>query len=133
MLTNEAQYHRAASAKLEKATQDTRTLINTANRLLTEIFKAGYGYQKCGVQLSAIQPVTAPGQVDLFDFAEDDTQSDNRQLMATVDQINRRFPKAVSIAATGIDRSWKPKAERKSPRYTTDWRELVKVGWLKTT
>jgi DNA polymerase V len=52
----------------------------------------------------------------------------NRQLMAAVDQINRRFPKAVSIAATGIDRSWKPKAERKSPRYTTDWRELVKVG-----
>jgi DNA polymerase V len=125
---NEAQYHRAASAKLEKATQDTRTLITTANRLLSEIFKAGYGYQKCGVQLSAIQPVTAPGQVDLFDFAEDDTQGDNRQLMAAVDQINRRFPKAVSIAATGIDRSWKPKAERKSPRYTTDWRDLVKVG-----
>ena len=86
------------------------------------------GYQKCGVQLSAIQRVTAPDQADLFDFAEDDTQSDNRQLMAAVDQINRRFPKAVSIAATGIDRSWKPKAERKSQRYTTDWGELVRVG-----
>jgi DNA polymerase V len=52
-----------------------------------------------------------------FDFAEDGTQSDNRQLMAAVDQINRRFLKAVSIAATGIDRSWKPKAERKPLRY----------------
>ncbi|MEI6269290.1 MAG: DUF4113 domain-containing protein, partial [Methylococcaceae bacterium] len=30
-------------------------------------------------------------------------------------------------AATGFDKSWKPKAERVSPRYTTDWRELVGV------
>jgi hypothetical protein len=43
-----------------------------------------------GCIFSAIQPVTAPSQVDLFDFAEDGTQSDNRQLMAAVDQINRR-------------------------------------------
>jgi DNA polymerase V len=47
--------------------------------------------------------------------------------MKIVDQINRRFPKAISLAATGFDKSWKPKADRISPRYTTDWRELVYV------
>jgi DNA polymerase V len=47
--------------------------------------------------------------------------------MATLDQINRRFPKKLSIAATGTDKSWKPKTERISQRYTTDWKELVKV------
>jgi hypothetical protein len=51
----------------------------------------------------------------------------NRPLMKIVDQINRRFPKAISVAATGFDKSWKPKADRISPRYTTDWRELVYV------
>jgi DNA polymerase V len=36
--------------------------------------------------------------------------------MKIVDQINRRFPKAISVAATGFDKSWKPKADRISPR-----------------
>jgi DNA polymerase V len=47
--------------------------------------------------------------------------------MAVMDSINKRFPKRLSIAATGFDKSWKAKAERVSPRYTTDWRELVMV------
>ncbi|MGZ8911094.1 MAG: DUF4113 domain-containing protein [Methylococcaceae bacterium] len=41
--------------------------------------------------------------------------------------MNRRFPKGISMAATGFNKTWKAKAERISPRYTTDWRELVCV------
>jgi DNA polymerase V len=44
-----------------------------------------------------------------------------------MDRINRRYPKAISIAATGVDKNWKPKAERASPHYTTNWKELVGV------
>ena len=125
--TQEPQYQRSATLKLETATQDTRTLITTANRLLTAIFKTGYGYQKCGVQLSQLVSQSAPGQLELFDFVESGLPTENRPLMAAMDRINQRFPKAVSVAATGFDKSWKPKAERVSPRYTTDWRELVGV------
>jgi DNA polymerase V len=60
----------------------------------------------------------------LFDLA---SRSQGMQLMKAVDRINRRFPKAISIAATGFDKSWKAKAERISQRYTTDWGELVGV------
>jgi len=123
----EPQYQRSATIKLDTATQDTRTLITVANRLLKEIFKAGYGYQKCGVQLSQIHSASMPGQYDLFGFTDNDLPAENRPLMATVDQINRRFPKAISIAATGFEQSWQPKSERISPRYTTDWRDLVCV------
>ena len=123
----EPQYQRAASVKLDAATQDTRTIIATANRMLKELFKAGYGYQKCGVQLSQLQPKSAPGQLELFDFVDSDLPAENRPLMEAMDRINRRFPKSISVAATGFDKSWKPKAERVSPRYTTDWRELVCV------
>ena len=125
--TQEPQYQRSATFKLDTATQDTRTLITTANRLLTAIFKTGYGYQKCGVQLSQLQSQSAPGQLELFDFVECGLPTENRPLMAAMDQVNQRFPKAISVAATGFDKSWKPKAERVSPRYTTDWRELVGV------
>ncbi len=124
----EPHYQRTASLKLASATQDTRAIIATANRMLKAIFKAGYGYQKCGVQLSQLQPASSPGQIELFGFADNALFRENRPLMQAVDQINRRFPKAISIAATGFDKSWKAKAERVSPGYTTDWRELVEVG-----
>jgi DNA polymerase V len=68
-----------------------------------------------------------PSEIDLFDFADDGLSTENRELMKAIDRINRRFPKAVSIAATGFDKSWKPKADRLSKRYTTDWRALVSV------
>jgi DNA polymerase V len=127
----EPQYQRSASIKLGIATQDTRILIATANRLLMEIFKMGYGYQKCGVQLSDIKPEASPGQIELFDFVDNGLVVENRQLMQVVDQINRRFPKAIAVAATAMDghrqASWRSKAERVSPRYTTDWKELVHV------
>lgn len=32
------------------------------------IYKPGYGYHKCGIQLSHIQPETMPGQMDLFEL-----------------------------------------------------------------
>jgi DNA polymerase V len=66
-----------------------------------------------------------PGQSDLFDVATN--KSDGKQLMKAVDRINRRFPKAISVAATGFDNTWKAKAERISQCYTTDWRELACV------
>ena len=124
---NEPQYQRTASVKLDAATQDTRAIITMANRLLKELFKAGYGYHKCGVQLSQLQPESSPGQMELFDFANNGLPADNRPLMKVVDQINRRYPKAISVAATGFDKTWKAKAERISPRYTTNWRELASV------
>ena len=125
--TQEPHYQRTASLKLASATQDTRAIIATANRMLKAIFKAGYSYQKCGVQLSQLQPVSSPGQIELFGFADNALLTENRPLMQAVDQINRRFPKAISVAASGFDKTWKSKSERVSPGYTTDWRELVEV------
>jgi len=121
------QYQRTASMKLAAATQDTRIVISAANRLLQEIFKPGYAYHKCGVQLSQIQPANAPGQFDLFGLAYNGIPQESRQLMQAMDQINRRFPHGVSIAASGPDKSWKSKVERLSLGYTTNWRELVCV------
>jgi hypothetical protein len=65
-------------------------------------------------------------QIDLFNTeAFDPAESD--KLIQTVDRINRRYPKGISLAATGFEQSWKTKAERLSKRYTTDWWELVEV------
>jgi DNA polymerase V len=123
---NEPQYQRAAGITLPFATQDTRLIVSTANRLLKELFREGYRYQKCGVQLSRIQPASIPDQMDLFD-SEAFAQTESGKLMQAVDRINRRFPKGIAVAATGFDKTWKAKAEWVSKRYTTNWRELVSV------
>jgi DNA polymerase V len=40
--------------------------------------------------------------------------------MAAMDQLNAKYGRnAVFPAATGIQRSWKQRAEHRSPRYTT--------------
>jgi DNA polymerase V len=124
---HEPQYQRAASYTLQQPSQDSRIITGIVQQLLKAIYRPGYSYQKCGVQLSHIQPQTAPNQFDLFDSQQ--TQ-ESPQLMQTIDQINRRFPKGIAIATTKIDQTWKPKADNLSQRYTTDWRELMKVNCL---
>lgn len=123
--STEPQYQRAASINLGTGTQDTRIIIGHAGRLLTEMYKQGYAYHKCGVQLTAIQPMNRPGQLDLF--GQTDCARESPALMSVMDQINERYPKSVTIAATGFDKTWKPKADRLSKRYTTDWNELPVV------
>jgi DNA polymerase V len=123
----EPQYQRSAGVKLKAATQDTRALVGEAHRLLRALFKPGYRYSKCGVQLSHIQPESTPGQLDLFDLSSTIRPTNSQALMETMDQINRRFPKSIAIAATGFDKTWQAKAERLSPRYTTDWLDLPLV------
>ncbi len=122
---NEPQYQCAASIRLHAATQDVRTIVRTANHLLKAIYQPGYGYQKCGIQLDRIQSALLPRQTDLFDFANNRAPSGSRPLMQAIDQVNRRFPRGISVAAAGFDYAWRPRAELKSQRYTTDWGELV--------
>jgi len=122
------QYQRSATLKLATGTQDTRRLINAAKQLLQSIYKAGYRYQKCGVQLSGIYPNSLPNQSDIF---TDPKLSSERQLMACFDKINHRFPKSIAIAATGLNKSWQFQPERMSKRYTTRWNELAIVKCYK--
>ncbi|MDP2178798.1 Y-family DNA polymerase [Methylicorpusculum sp.] len=123
----EPYYQRSASMILPQATQDTRLLVRAAKQLLKSLFKAGYRYQKCGVQLSDIRPATQPGQDDLFLYDDQNHTNNAAVLMDTVDQINRRFHKAITVAATGLGQRWQVSINNKSSRYTTEWSELAQV------
>lgn len=121
---HEPQYQCSASAQLQPGTQDTRRLIQVAKQLLQRIYKTGYRYHKCGIELSELYSDYLPRQLDLFNLTET-TQA--RTLMACVDKINHRFPRALSIASAGLDKTWQFKPERMSRRYTTQWNELPLV------
>ena len=123
----EPQYQQSACQVLQHATQDTRQIIAHAKRLLQQLFRPGYRYQKCGVLLSYIQPETIPGQLDLFNLDRDMQCSREQSLMHAFDAINQRFPQGISIAAAGLQKAWQYQPAHLSGRYTTHWDELARV------
>jgi len=103
---NEPYYERTASQQLLVPSQDTRYLVTVSRQLLKAIFKPGYAYQKAGVQLDNFQSLQETRQQDLFSLSKPDEERLNHvELMAAMDLINQRFPKAVTLAVAGLDKS----------------------------
>lgn len=120
----EPQYQRSISHLLPHASSDTRYLIYIAKHLLKDIFKSGYRYQKCGIQLGQLQKQIQPNQSDLFNLPENDTSNG---LMQVIDQINQQFPKSIKLSAEGINNTWQVPVEYLSQHYTTNWQQLAVV------
>lgn len=115
---------RSAQLTLPCATRYTPDLIAAAHDLVEKIYQPGLRYKKAGVMLFDIQPEAYQGSL----FAESNTPA-QQQLMAVVDSTNRRWGKDfLRFAATGLKRPWAGKHEIQSPRYTTCFEELLKVG-----
>lgn len=124
---NEPQYQRSIYTQLNQLTCDTRQIISTAKRLLKEIFKPGYRYQKCGIQLGHIQPASMPEQIDLFSSLANSRDDNSLELMTVIDQINQRFPNRISVSTAKLNRNWRSSVDFLSPSYTTDWNDLAVV------
>jgi DNA polymerase V len=123
----EPQYSPGIGITLDRPTHSTSELMTVARALLKRIYRPGYRYKKTGIQLVNLVDEDAY-QPSLFDFNQPKARIDVDKI---VDEINRRLgdPKnpIITRASQGTERSgkgWKMKAERHSPHYTTDWREL---------
>jgi DNA polymerase V len=119
------QYSNAITCALTIPTSDTRTIIETAKLCLNRIYKPGYRYKKTGVMLLDLIPA-ALQQKHLF---ADSDQRPGDHLMDMVDRINQDHgPDTVFFGAQGVNREWKMRCGSRSPRYTTQWDELLRVG-----
>jgi DNA polymerase V len=64
-------------------------------------------------------------QMEMFDSEETKARS---ELMKKIDTMNNTMGQdTIRFAAQGIDHPWARKCENRTPRYTTNWDELVKV------
>jgi len=121
----EPYYSNGMTISLPSPTHDTRQLVNIALWALKRLYRGGYNYQKAGVMLGEIVPAERC-QTDLF--ADKSTQIKSNKLMAMMDGINKKMGKeSIKLASEGFKRPWKMKQENKSPSYTTNWDEIVKV------
>ena len=116
-------YQGSLLVPLATPSADTPELVGAALAGLRQIYRPGFLYQKAGVALGEILPAAAC-QGELFGAGDGKSQ----RLMAVLDSINRRYGShTLRLAAEGSGRVWQGKAERKSPRYTTEWSELMVV------
>ena len=123
---DEDYYFNTASFTFSLATSYTPDLLKAASVCLDRIFKKGYQYKKAGILLHDL--VSADHlQLDLFKpLPELEKQ---QELMKTCDKITARFgTHTLSYVSAGTDPFWKAKRLKKSPHYTTNWHELLKVG-----
>jgi DNA polymerase V len=124
---NTPHYANSASRTILFPTSFTPDLIGHALDILRSIYREGYIYKKAGVFLSRIiqQEVL---QSDLFGDFSFELHHKKARLMKAVDFINRVWGQnTIFFAAQGIGREWKMRQERRSPRYTTRWREILKI------
>lgn len=121
--TEEQQYRIGINLQLETATNDAGTLIKAACKAFDMIFREGYRYMKCGVQVFELSPETVLQQ-SLFT-----TENPKKKaLMQAMDHVNLLMGhEYIKSASQGWAFRYKMKAEHLSPRYTTCFRELKTI------
>ncbi|MBJ8887922.1 Y-family DNA polymerase [Citrobacter sp. FDAARGOS_156] len=123
---NEPYYGNSASIKLLTPTQDSREIIAAATRSLDAIWRAGLRYQKAGVMLGDFFS-SGVAQLNLFDDNRPRCNSD--KLMNVLDTLNAEKGKGtLYFAGQGIQQPWAMKRDMLSPRYTTRYSDLLRVG-----
>ena len=119
------QYNNAFTRTLSIPTSDTRVIIDAAKFCLNKIYRQGYRYKKTGIMLLDLIPASLE-QKQLFNNVN---HLPSDRMMDIVDLINNDHgPDTLFFGAQGVAREWKMRCESRSPRYTTQWNELLTVG-----
>ena len=121
----EPYYRNAATVGLPYPTNDTLTLTKAALQALAPLYRAGHHYQKAGLWLSDLSPAQ---QIQQDLFLNPHTQAKAQRLMTVMDALNQQFGAGtLRCAAEGLQQPWRTRVQRRSPRYTTQWDELLQV------
>ena len=120
------QYKNKIVLNLDQPTNSTLVLTRTALKGLKQIFKEGYRYKKVGVNLLGLVPEHHI-QTSLFEIEE--TESD-ATLTKLIDDINAKYGKnKIKLATVGNrEEQWALVKEHRSPRFTTQWAEILTIG-----
>ncbi|MGK0179601.1 MAG: DNA polymerase V, partial [Nitrospinales bacterium] len=118
------QYNNAITHTLTTPTSDTRIIIEAAKLCLSRIYQHGYRYKKTGIMLLDLIPASLEQKQLFVDF--DHRPGDH--LMKIVDRVNKeQGSDTLFFGAQGVTREWKMRCGSRSPRYTTQWNELLIV------
>jgi len=116
------QYSPSACRELMTPTSFTPELVAETNRLLHKIYRRGYLFVKAGILLTGLVSEDRNVQLHLFRTVPREKQ---QSIMKAVDRLNDQYGRNVVRAGTmGIGTRWGMVRSKKSPGYTTSFREI---------
>ncbi|SNR14113.1 Y-family DNA polymerase [Tenacibaculum jejuense] len=108
---------------LPNPTNSSLTISKCAIEAVKTIFKPGIEYKKAGVILTGLVPEDN-FQLDLF--TKEDPK--HKPLMNAIDLINQKYKSnSVKLASQDLQRTWKMRQERLTPKYTTNINDIIVV------
>ena len=119
------QHREMISIPFINPTNDSRDLMYGARMAMEKIFKPNFQYNKAGIMLSDFYDEEVL-QLDLF--KSEHRNSIDKNLMKTIDRINKTSNGPVTFLSQGIKKEWSMKRELQSPRYTTNWYQLPRAN-----
>jgi DNA polymerase V len=121
---NEPQYANSVTHELLYPTNTDDELLKVALAATESIYRLGYRFKKAGVMLNHLVP---SDQLTLRMFGQDAWER-RRKVATAVDVINRKYGRGtIHLGEAHKSDKWQTRAKMKSPRYSTDWRELAVV------
>jgi len=116
--------HRASTqVRLSYPTDSTLTISNAAVNAVASIFKEGIKYKRAGVIVTGLVP-TDNYQLHLFEHEN----PKHKPLMHAIDKLNTKYGDyKLKLGNQDLERTWKMRQERLSPRRTTNINEILKV------
>lgn len=104
-------------------TDDYHTLVWMAQQALSVIFRPGLWYSSVGIMVHQLVPAR---------YTSDDFFHRNDPRLARIstvmDETNARYGRGtIRLGGEGVTRPWEPRPMYKSPNYTTDPQQLLRV------
>jgi DNA polymerase V len=111
-------------APLAYATNDTSILLQSAEQLLKKHWQSGRAYKKVGIMVTDLISCSMNSL-----FEDEQTIQQRKQAWQVIDMINARFGRdTLRVSTMGFAQAWQMQANQRSPRYTTQWNELLLVN-----
>lgn len=116
--------HRASTkVNLSYPTDSSLIISNNAIEAVTSIYKKGIKYKRAGVIVTGLVPANNH-QLHLFEHEN----PNHKPLMSVIDNMNKKYKGyKIKLGNQDLERTWKMRQERLSPRYTTDINDIIKI------
>lgn len=119
------QYNGYQFIKLPHASADSITLNRIAQNLLRRIYRPGYEYKKCGIELGGIEPTHHFQQLDLLCPSQ---HNHRPELMAAWDNITNHYGRnSIQLGSELQSNHWLMTRAQLSPCYTTQITDLAVI------
>ena len=118
-----AQHNASKTIVFPYPTDSTLSITKASVEAVKTIFKAGIKYKRAGIIVTGLVP-TDNHQLNLFLHEN----PKHKPLMSAIDRLNKKFKTTtIKLANQDLQRTWKMKQERLSPKYTTKINDIITV------